>query len=415
MPSSAPALVPQPSATGATKTAPATLVSGPLLWLRTRPGWMLALGIFLLSRVFSTALLAAMFWLARANDWSFASYRKEGTFWAFLGSWDASFYRRIAEGGYPTALPIDDAGMVAPNEWAFLPLFPWLVNGVRAVTGLEFYPAGVLVATICGAGAAVVLYRLVAARASERAALWAVAFFCFGALGFLLQVVYAESLFLLLTFGSLLALVRRHYALLTLLAVLAAFSRPGALAIALALGIHFLLRLFSKEPFPWRDRIIIVLGGLVISAAGLSWPLIADAVTGYENTYLETELAWWVPLVGSQDFVPLTPWFLLAMRWMGIGGIILVLAVVALYIVFLTRRSTRALGSELVSYAASYGLYLFAVFLPQQSTFRLLMPLAPLMGSEAFTKTRVRRWAVLSVGAALQPVAIILIWFLSFP
>ncbi|WP_233245526.1 hypothetical protein [Homoserinimonas hongtaonis] len=379
------------------------------------PGWMLALGIYALSRALSTTLLAAMYSLAVANDWEFASRRPEGGFFAFLGSWDASFYRQIAENGYPSTLPRDDTGMVAPNEWAFLPLFPWLANGVRAITGLEFYPAAVLVATLCGAGAAVVLFLLTRAKVSQQAALWATAFFCCGPLGFLLQVAYAESLFLLLTFGSLLALVRRHYWLLTVLAMAAAFSRPGALAIALALGIHLVLRWVGDEPFPWRDRISIVLGGILISAAGLSWPFIASAATGSENAYLETELAWWVPLVGRQEFVPLAPWFLLAARWAGVAGIVAVVAVVALSVVFLTRKSTLALGSEIVSYAASYGLYLFAVFLPQQSTLRLLMPLAPLLASDLFTSTPRRRWAVLSIGAALQPVAIVLLWFLSFP
>lgn len=376
---------------------------------------MLALGIFALSRLFSTALLAAMYWLAHAQGWPFASFRKEGGFFAFLGSWDASFYRRIAEGGYPSTLPLDDTGMIAPNEWAFMPLFPWLANGVRAVTGLEFYPAAVLVSTLCGAGAAVVLFLLTRARVSQQAALWATAFFCFGPLGFLLQVAYAESLFLLLTFGSLLALIRRNYWLLTVLAMAAAFSRPGALAIALALGIHLVLRWFSDEPFPWRDRIAIVAGGILISAAGLSWPLIAATATGNEHAYLDTELAWWVPLIGRQEFVPLTPWFLLASRWAGIAGVLAVIALVAAFVVFLTRKSTLTLGSELVSYAASYGLYLFAVFLPQQSTFRLLMPLAPLMASDLFTSTPARRWAVFSIGAALQPAAIVALWFLSFP
>src|SRR5690606_39186407 len=124
---------------------------------------------------------------------------------------------------------------------------------------------------------------------------------------------------------------------------------------------------------------------------------------------------WWVPLVGRQEFVPLTPWFLLATRWAGLAGILAVMAIVAIVVVFLTRKSTLRLGSEIVSYAASYCLYLFAVFLPQQSTFRLLMPLAPLMASELFTSTPARRWTVFSIGAALQPVAIVALWFLSFP
>ncbi|TFD22605.1 hypothetical protein [Cryobacterium sp. TMS1-13-1] len=77
-------------------------------------------------------------------------------------------------------------------------MFPWLVRGVSALTGLNFYVAGTLVATAFGAGAALMLYRPLAPRVGNTSALWAVALFCFGPLSFILQVAYAESLFLLL-------------------------------------------------------------------------------------------------------------------------------------------------------------------------------------------------------------------------
>lgn len=377
--------------------------------------WMLVLAVYLLSRVFSTTLLAIVYLVADAQDLAFASPRRDPSLFTFMGSWDASFYKRIAETGYPAELPLDDSGHVLPNEWAFLPLFPLIVRPLMLITGAPFYPLAVLVATVCGFFAALALHNLLALRTTPTAAIWAVALFCFGPLGFLLQVAYAESLFFALCFASLWALVRRRYVLLTGLAVVAAFARPGALAIALALGIHFLLRSFSREPFPWRDRLLVIAGGLLISAAGLSWPLIAGAATGRPDAYLETELAWWAPLVGRQEFAPLTPWFALAGRYLGIVGVILVIGVLAAFVFLLTRRSTLKLGSEIVSFSASYGLYLFAVFLPQQSTLRLLMPLAPLLGAETLTATRARRWTALAIGAALQPVAIWFLWFLGFP
>jgi hypothetical protein len=259
------------------------------------------------------------------------------------------------------------------------------------------------------------LYRLLATRTSPRAALWATAFFCFGPVAFILQVAYAESLALLLTFSALLALVRRRYALLTVLAVAAAFTRPGILALALALGIHFLVRLRSDEPFPARDKAAVVLSAAVISAAGLAWPMIASAVTGEPGAYLDTELSWWTGFVGRVDFVPLTPWFLMAGRYLGVGGIVLVVAVAGCFAWWLLRRPTRDLGHEIVGHSGSYALYLVAVFLPQQSLFRLILPLAPLLASATFTRTRARRVTVLVAGMALQPVAIILLWFLGYP
>ena len=388
--------------------------ASPLARLRELPGWVQVLLLYAASRVYSTALLGGAFATATAQGWKLPSSRPDQDFFNFSASWDGTFYRRIAEQGYPTEIPVDADGFAVPNAWAFMPVFPMLAR-LLGLTGLHFDVAAVIIAILCGAGAAVVLHRLVSSVSSATAALCTTALFCFGPLGYLLQVGYAESLYLLLAFASLLALVRRRYVLLTLLAVVAAFVRPGILAVALALAVHFLIRWFSKEPFPLRDRIVIVVGGLLIAAAGLSWTVIATAVTGHENAYLETELAWWVGLVGRQHFVPLTPWFAISWRWLGVLGVLLVLGIIAAYAWVLTRRSTRALGTDLVAYSASYGLYLLAVFLPQQSTFRLLLPLTPLLGAETLWRTRARRRTILGVGAALQPVAVVVLWLLTYP
>jgi len=69
----------------------------------------------------------------------------------------------------------------------------------------------------------------------------------------------------------------------------------------------------------------------------------------------------------------------------------------------------------IVAYAASYGLYLFGVFLPQQSTFRLMMPLSPLLGDERFSSTQHRRQWLLLGCLGLQVVAVFLLWTIGYP
>ncbi len=381
----------------------------------TAPGWVVVLLVYLASRLVSTAFLLTMFLVATAEGWRFASHRDDPSFFTFSGSWDSSFYRRIALEGYPRELPVDSAGNVLPNPWAFLPLYPWVARAVMAVTGLDFFAAGVIVSTIFGAVAAIVLYRLVLARGTQRSALWAVVLFCFGPVSFILQTAYAESLFLALVFGSLLALVSRRYALMIPLGVLAAFTRPGALALALALAVHLVVRMIGRQGFRRGELATIVTAGLAIAAAGLAWPFIADAVTGHPGAYLETELSWWTGFVGRQHFAPLTPWFVMSGRYLGLGGIALVLAVVAGYAWWLSRRSLRSLGHEFPVWGASYGLYLLAVFLPQQSLFRMLLPLAPLLGDPALSAKRAVRGLLLSAAIALQAIAVVLLWFLGYP
>lgn len=379
------------------------------------PAWARVLLVYAASRVVSTVLIAAMFLLATGLHWKFASYRAHADFFTFSGSWDASFYKRIAELGYPRTLPTDLAGHVLPNPWAFLPVYPGLVRALMDVTGLGFYPAGVLLAAACGAGAALLLHAVLAERTTRTRAFWATAVFCLGPLSFLLQVAYAESLFLLLLFGALLMMVRRHYLMIIPFAVVAAFTRPGILALALALGLHLLVRLSSADRPRARETASIVAAGAVTAGAGLAWPLVAAAVTSRKDAYLATELSWWVGFVGRRRFAPLTPWFAMADRYLGAVGAVLVVLVAAAFAWWLLRRPTRALGSELVGFGGGYALYLFAVFLPQQSTFRLLLPLSPLTASGTFTRTARRRRAILIGAVALQPVAILLLWFLGYP
>ncbi|MFS2029691.1 MULTISPECIES: hypothetical protein [unclassified Curtobacterium] len=379
-------------------------------------GWTTPLLLWLASRVVSTVLLATVYVVATANGWPFASSRRDPSFFTFSGSWDASFYRIIAEHGYPTTLPLDGSGHVLPNAWAFLPVFPTLVRAVMHLTGGSFWVAGVLVATLAGAGACVLLYRLVLAVGCSHRARWATALFAFGPTGFLLQVAYAESTFLLLLFGALLALVRRRYWLVAPLGLVAAFTKPGVLALAVALAVHLVVRwVQERRALPVRDAVAIVVSGLVVAAAGLAWPVIASAVTGRPNAYIDTELSWWVGFVGRQHFAPLSPWFTMAGTWLGPLGIVLVVAVLAGAVWFWTRRSVRALGVDVWAFTAAYALYLVAVFLPQQSLPRLLMPTAPLLGSDVFVRTRRRAVVWLVVGVCLQPVAVVLIWFLGYP
>jgi hypothetical protein len=379
-------------------------------------GWSAPLVLWLASRAFSTLLLGTLYAVATASGWPFASSRRDPSFFTFSGSWDASFYRIIAERGYPTTIPVDDAGHVLPNAWAFLPVFPWLARTVMPVVGGSFWVAGVLVATLAGAGACVVLYRLVRAVRDDRAARWATALFAFGPTGFLLQVAYAETLFLLLLFAALLALVRRRYWWIAPLGVVAAFTKPGVLALAVALAAHLVVRWVQDGTrFRWRDRAVVVVSGLLVAAAGLAWPVIASAVTGRPDAYLDTELSWWVGFVGRQHFVPLTPWFTMAGTWLGPAGIVLVVVVLAAAAWFWCRRDVRAVGADVWSFTAAYALYLVAVFLPQQSLPRLLMPTAPLLGSDVFVGTRRRAVTWLVVGMCLQPVAVVLLWFLGYP
>ncbi|KPG76581.1 mannosyltransferase family protein [Frigoribacterium sp. RIT-PI-h] len=448
--------------------------------------WRSVLVVYLASRLFSTSVLFAVYEVAKLAGATFITPGSDRSFLDFTSSWDADRYRTIALHGYPSTLPTDATGEVLPNEWAFLPVFPYLCHLLMVATGMDFIVAAPLLATVFGAGAAIVLHRLLVTKVGHTGALWAVLLFCFGPMAFVMSVGYAESLFLLLMFGGLLAMQRRNYPLVAAAGIVASCVRPGAPALALALGIPLIgrwhpgrgrpggpragagagrataaaaaaptgaparaagdartPRIAGVDPAPpapvlaartsarraWaglREFVVggrmpkhelttIVVAGLAMAAAGLAWPVVAHVVTGQSDAYLETEMAWWVDYVGRPAFVPLTPWFLLAGRWLGIGGVVLVLAIVASFTFWMTRRSTLRLGHEVVAFVAGFFAYLVAVFLPQQSLFRLLMPLSPVLGTPAISSRPWLRRTMLPGGAALQPVAVVLVFLFTAP
>ena len=136
---------------------------------------------------------------------------------------------------------------------------------------------------------------------------------------------------------------------------------------------------------------------------GVAWLLIAWGMTGSFTAYTDTELAWRASYIGYTELVPFTPWFQAAVwwanwwqvpAWLVIGGLVVLIVWVA---VCLFLPPVRRLGVDIRFWLASYSLYLLAVFFPQSSTFRLLMPLFPALGALAVPRSRVYRVALVVV------------------
>ena len=191
---------------------------------------------------------------------------------------------------------------------------------------------------------------------------------------------------------------------------------------ALCLLLHACYRLVTRarDPFPVRQRVAVVVAGLASAAAGLTWPLVAWIGTGSPTAYTDTELAWRAGYVGHVELVPFTSWFQGAEFWLRMLGVpdptalaigaagVVVLAVG--FGAFLFTPWARRLGVDLRFWLASYAVYLLAVFFPQSSTFRLLMPLAPALGALAVPRSRVFRVVLIVLGIAGQVVWMSFAW-----
>lgn len=169
-----------------------------------------------------------------------------------LGKWDGEWYVALAEHGYPSGHPAG-VGDAQQSTLAFFPVFPMLIRGVSAVSGLSHAASGVLVNVILGAAASVLIW-LIAEHVtdSRRTATRAVVLMSFFPGSFVLAMAYTEGLFLLCAGVCLLALLRERWVVAGLAAAVASATRPTGWLLAVCCAWAALLafrRTRSLRPF----------------------------------------------------------------------------------------------------------------------------------------------------------------------
>lgn len=290
-----------------------------------------------------------------------------------MSSWDATYYADIASHGYPGTV-YDAAGDPMQTALAFFPLYPALVRGVMAVTGLPFTVAGPTLSLVLGGVAVCVVAALVEQRLGRRAAVVAVVMLCCFVSAPILQAGYTESLALLLVATALLLLARRRYLWAVPVVLLLGLTRNVTLALVPVVALHWWARTSPLSSPPTRGD-HLRLGVLVITcvAAGLQWPVAAGLVTGERDAYVDTVSAW----DGYTGSV-LDPPLVAAVLDEGVMGLAL-LAMLLLGLVWvLSRPSARRWGPELWGWAAAYPLYILLTAGATPSWMRYLLLAFPL-------------------------------------
>ena len=298
--------------------------------------------------------------------------------------WDGSWYRTVAEQGYPEVLPLDPvSGTPSQNAWAFYPLFPMISRGLMGVTGLSFPVVASTLALLCGLGASVLMAGLLAERVRSRVALATVAVWAAFPAAVSLQLAYTESLAMLVLCGFLWAVMRQRWAAAAGLALVLGLTRPIALPALAVVAVALFLR--------WRTRrarritageYAAGAGALVAcGVSGLTWPLIAASVTGSATAYTDTMAAW----RAGGEIVPLKPWLWMS-EWVfrehdlaGTYGPVALAVTVTTLVVMVCGPWARGLGPELRTWSLAYPAYLALVLDPFTSIFRYLLPLFPLI------------------------------------
>lgn len=411
------------------------------------PWWVQVLAVHGAARVVSAVILIAVAGTQAANPWTDAA----PSYPHYAGlMWDGSWYRTIAETGYPDGLPVGADGRVVQNAWAFFPLFPILARALMGITGAPWHVVAPTLALVLSGLAMLVVHQLVdaatgraaigpaaiARAATGRAAtrgpagiaepvrralpLVTVAVLTTFASAPVLQVAYTESLALLLLAGALWCLVRRQYLLAVPVVIALGLTRAVALPVAVAVLAHAVVRLRRSRagaaPWPRRERVELGVLAAATVGSGLLWPAFVGWATGVPGAYTQTQAAW----RGRGEVVPLVPWFDVA-RWLvGGWGPALVLVVVGLLVLAVVSRPATRMGPELHAWTAGYLAYLVGVLEPGTSLVRFLLLAFPLAGAIAQVALH-SRWprtalaVVLLLGVVGQVAWVGLLWRLVPP
>lgn len=386
--------------------------AGGRVWTRfcLLPGWVQALLVYAATRLFAGVVTVCVARFQAESVWTPASPS-----YAVMSAdlWDATWYRKIAEGGYPLPLPRSEDGAAAQSEWAFFPAYPLLVRLLMAVTGGSWEVVAPTTALLVGAAAAVVLRRLFARVAGEGAALAGLLLVLCAPAAPVLQYAYTESLALLALSWALLALVERRYGWCVVAVLLLGATRAVALPFALVVLVHAVARWRAEgRGVPVRDRVALV--GLLVASgvAGLAWPVAVGVATGIPDAYTQVQSAW-----RSGRVVWVEPWFRASSQLFGdvAGPVVLVVSLLAL-VWWCTGPAARSLGPELPTWVLAQQAYLLVVLDPWTSLFRYLLlqvPVALLIAVQVRSRAAVGAWAV--AGLALQVVWVAWLWRFSPP
>ena len=218
---------------------------------------------------------------------------------AALGKSDGVWYLGIAHHGYGPPPPIGPDGVYTHlTSLAFFPLYPILIRAV-AVLGAPYLAAALIVTGVAGSAAAMAIVSWARRVVGGRAAIALLVIWELLPSSVVLNMAYAEALFVAAAAGCLLALQRRRWLTAGAAAALGGLTRPTGAALVLAVAVAAFLewRRRPQRPEAWGPgtaSLLRLAAAIGLAAAGLIASLVHVAVvTGRVDGWFWLERTVW--------------------------------------------------------------------------------------------------------------------------
>lgn len=203
------------------------------------------------------------------------------TLLASWNQWDAKIYLRIAQSGYQS-----------PYDTAFFPLFSLLIALPGHLLGnWSYLPLGMLISNAALLGSLFIMYQLAAAEGGDQVARRTVLYLCIFPTAFFLFAAYNESLFILLSTGTLLALKRQRWWLAGILGLLAALTRNAG--VLLTIPYLYELWMARERIFASKRRLVTALSPIMLIPLGTAlYGYYCWRITGNFLAFAAVQIHW---------------------------------------------------------------------------------------------------------------------------
>lgn len=199
--------------------------------------------------------------------------------------WDAAIYEVIAEHGYP----VGDALAADYPRYAFHPVFPGVVAGVVALSGVLPSTVGPIVSLTAASLGVLVLSGWLRSTIGRHAALAVVLGLVTWPAHPVLQMGYTEGVGLLILVLLFIGLHRRQHVWAALLLFLLGLTRPLAGPVTVVVVVLLLLEFWSHRDLR-RVRGTGLVAGTGVLATAL-WPALAGLISGDAGVYFRAHAA----------------------------------------------------------------------------------------------------------------------------
>lgn len=198
--------------------------------------------------------------------------------------WDSTAYRGIAAHGYDTINPTSNQ----MANYVFFPLLPVTVGLLSKITSIPIAWMGQIFSQICFFISLILFYKVIRIRLNDdTAARFGILLLAFSPCNIYFSSFYTESLFLMLSLGIWLAVLRQSWWVVGILGLLLSTTRPNGVMVLLPLF------LFAYEFYRARNLKPSVLLIILIPIGLLAFMIYLHYHVGSAFAFSENEKSAW--------------------------------------------------------------------------------------------------------------------------